>query len=210
LTDAVTTRRRDVTRQRLLDAAAEVFAEVGLDAASVEAICERAGFTRGAFYSNFESKEELFLELAGIVQRERVAAVRARVSELDETGAFEEEPVDPLSIIQRALDTSTEDRLGILLMSEIRIHALRNAKLAAAYLAQEEEMVQSVAQIIADIGRGSSLEFRLPPEEAARLMMSVWEGASVRAAMAGLDYEQMCRRSNEEIARIAELIIEPR
>jgi len=51
------------TRQALLDAAAEVFVERGFHRASVEAIAERAGFTRGAFYSNFESKEELFAEL---------------------------------------------------------------------------------------------------------------------------------------------------
>ena len=43
----LTSRRREATRQKLLDAAALVFAEEGLDAASVEAICERAGFTRG-------------------------------------------------------------------------------------------------------------------------------------------------------------------
>jgi AcrR family transcriptional regulator len=51
------------TRQALLDAAGEVFAERGLHRTSVEAIAERAGFTRGAFYSNFSSKEELFAEL---------------------------------------------------------------------------------------------------------------------------------------------------
>ncbi|MEU1971165.1 helix-turn-helix domain-containing protein [Microbacterium sp. NPDC019599] len=210
MTDVVTTRRRDVTRQRLRDAAAEVFAEVGLDGASVEAICERAGFTRGAFYSNFETKEELFLELAGIVARERVAAVQARIAELEQQGVFTEAHVDALSIIQSALDVADEDRLGILLMSEIRIHALRNPKLAAAYLAQDEEMVRGVAQIIDDVARGGALAFRVSSEEAARLMMTVWEGASVRAAMAGLDYQDMCRRSNEELARVAQLILEPR
>ena len=51
------------TRQALLDAAAAVFVERGLHRTSVEAIAERAGFTRGAFYSNFESKEALFAEL---------------------------------------------------------------------------------------------------------------------------------------------------
>ncbi|HEV2814851.1 MAG TPA: TetR/AcrR family transcriptional regulator [Solirubrobacteraceae bacterium] len=51
------------TRQALLDAAGEVFVERGLHRTSVEAIAERAGFTRGAFYSNFGSKEELFAEL---------------------------------------------------------------------------------------------------------------------------------------------------
>jgi len=210
VTDVVTTRRRDVTRQRLRDAAAEVFAEVGLDAASVEAICERAGFTRGAFYSNFETKEELFLELAVVVARERVAAVQGRIAELEQAGALADERVNALTIIQSALDVAGEDRLGILLMSEIRIHALRNPKLAVAYLAQDDEMVRGVAQIIDDVARGSSLSFRVPPEEAARLMMTVWEGASVRAAMAGLDYQQMCARSNEELARVAELILEPR
>ena len=91
-TVAATTRRREATRQKLLDAAAQVFAEVGLDAASVEAICERAGFTRGAFYSNFETKDELFLELAGNVARERVEAVRSRVLELEQRGGARRRP----------------------------------------------------------------------------------------------------------------------
>ena len=46
---------------RVQRAAPEVFAEVGMDAASVEMICERAGFTRGAFYSNFASMDELLV-----------------------------------------------------------------------------------------------------------------------------------------------------
>ncbi|MDX6506352.1 MAG: hypothetical protein QOG06_996 [Gaiellaceae bacterium] len=55
--------RRAQTRQALLDAAAELVAERGFHAASVELIAQRAGYTRGAFYSNFSSKEELFAEL---------------------------------------------------------------------------------------------------------------------------------------------------
>jgi AcrR family transcriptional regulator len=55
--------RQAQTRQALLDAAAQVFVERGFLASSVEAITEQAGFTRGAFYSNFGSKEELFAEL---------------------------------------------------------------------------------------------------------------------------------------------------
>jgi AcrR family transcriptional regulator len=55
--------RQAETRQALLDAAARVVIERGLAGASVEAICAAAGFTRGAFYSNFDSKEQLFVEL---------------------------------------------------------------------------------------------------------------------------------------------------
>jgi AcrR family transcriptional regulator len=51
------------TRKRLLDAAERVFLRRGLQGSSVEEIAAEAGFTRGAFYSNFESKDELFVEL---------------------------------------------------------------------------------------------------------------------------------------------------
>ena len=51
------------TRSRLMDAAGRVFLRRGLQGSSVEEITAEAGFTRGAFYSNFESKDELFVEL---------------------------------------------------------------------------------------------------------------------------------------------------
>ena len=202
-------RRREATRQKLLDAAALVFAEVGLDAASVEAICERAGFTRGAFYSNFETKDELFLELAGSVARGRVAVVRERVAALEGEGALELMPTNAFEIVQQILDVSADDRLGVLLMSEIRIRALRTPALAVAYLAQDEEMLRNVAQIISDIGAARALRFRVPAHEAARLMLTVWEAASVRAVMAVLGDEEMHLRINEELARVAQIIIEP-
>ena len=70
-------------------------------------------------------------------------------------------------------------------------------------------MVRGVTQIIDDIARAKTLAFRVPAEQAARLMLTTWESASVRAAMAGLEDEAMCRRTSEEIARVAQLILEP-
>jgi AcrR family transcriptional regulator len=55
--------RQAETRARLLDAAERVFLRRGLQGSSVEEIAAEAGFTRGAFYSNFKSKDELFVEL---------------------------------------------------------------------------------------------------------------------------------------------------
>jgi AcrR family transcriptional regulator len=55
--------RQAQTRERLLDAAERVFLRRGLQGSSVEEIAAEAGFTRGAFYSNFKSKDELFVEL---------------------------------------------------------------------------------------------------------------------------------------------------
>src|SRR5512133_3917578 len=51
------------TRERLLDAALKLFIKVGIDAASLEEVAETAGYSRGAFYSNFASKDELICEL---------------------------------------------------------------------------------------------------------------------------------------------------
>jgi AcrR family transcriptional regulator len=66
------------TRAALIRAAGEVFVERGFARSSVEAISERAGFTRGAFYSNFASKEEIFAEL---LQSTVYAAYRAMEEE---------------------------------------------------------------------------------------------------------------------------------
>lgn len=54
---------RALTREKLLVAAGNVFSREGLGGASIDRIVEEAGFTKGAFYSNFESKEDIFLQL---------------------------------------------------------------------------------------------------------------------------------------------------
>ncbi|MEV8251726.1 helix-turn-helix domain-containing protein [Microbacterium sp. NPDC076768] len=201
------TRSRENTRARLLEAAAQVFAEVGLDGASVEAVCERAGFTRGAFYSNFESKDELFLMLAGSVAEVRVSAVRARVDELAADGALVA-GCDPIGLLQQIMELGGDDRLGVMLMSEIRIRALRDAQFGEAYLAQEREMVASIEQIIDDIISAGLLRLRLPAETAARMLMIMWEGMTVRGAMAGEDDAQLRHSGGEELGQLVQLLIE--
>src|SRR5271169_5885233 len=54
---------RDDTCEKLFEAAARVFEEHGIGGASIEAIAAAAGFTRGAFYSNFKSKDELIIAM---------------------------------------------------------------------------------------------------------------------------------------------------
>src|SRR6201993_5492285 len=54
---------RDETRDKLFEAATRVFEEQGIGSASIEAIAAAAGFTRGAFYSNFKSKDELIIAM---------------------------------------------------------------------------------------------------------------------------------------------------
>jgi AcrR family transcriptional regulator len=196
----VTTRSRENTRARLMESAFEVFAEVGLDAASVEAICERAGFTRGAFYSNFASKDELFLQLAARAASDRVESVQARISGLGAAGSggFDEGEIS--TILEQVLDVGADDRLGVLLMSEIRIRALRDPDVARAFLEQDAAMQRSVAKIITDIGALKGIEFRVDAAQAAQLMLTVWEASAVRALISGVADEAL---EGEEALRAA-------
>src|ERR1700735_5925499 len=63
------------TRARLLESAAQLFARGGYEGASVDLIAESAGYSKGAFYSNFESKEAIFLELLDIHKRREIEAL---------------------------------------------------------------------------------------------------------------------------------------
>lgn len=198
------TRSRENTRARLLEAAQQVFAEVGLDGATVEAVCERAGFTRGAFYSNFESKDELFLMLAAAVGETRLQAVRERVAAL--VGENTLDDCDPTDLVQQIMDSGADDRVSVMMMSEIRIRALRDPEFGAAYLAQEDEMVRSIAAIIQDIVDAGQLTLRIDAEEAARLLMIVWEGMSVRGVIGGQGSGSLRRTGNEALGRMVELM----
>ena len=74
---------REDTRDRLFTAAARVFERVGIGAASVEDICDEAGLTRGALYSNFANKDELVMAMiddhldSGIAEMERLHSLAA-------------------------------------------------------------------------------------------------------------------------------------
>lgn len=199
-------RRRENTRQRLLDAAAQVFAEVGLDAASVEAVCEVAGYTRGAFYSNFDSKEELFLELCGRAATQQLDAVRARIAELENDG-FSGEPGETLSLVQTVLEAAGADRLTVLLLGEIRIRALRDRSVALAYRSQEDQMRAEVAQIIDDLARTKTIALRLPALQAAGLFMTAWETAAQDAVIDG-EEGRIRERIGEALSVVAGLVID--
>lgn|SRR5690606_4462194 len=199
------TRSRENTRARLLEAAAQVFAEVGLEGATVEAVCERAGFTRGAFYSNFESKDELFLALSASVAESRLNAVRERVAALAAQGAFAD--VDPVTLVREVMDAVGDDRLGVMLHSEIRIRALRDPAAGAAFLAKEEEMVDSIAEIIRGIVASGAITLRMEPKPVARLLMVVWEGMAVRGAMAGADEDRLRDAGGEALGRLVQALM---
>ncbi len=205
--DAVATpsRRRENTRTRLMDAAAEVFAEVGIDAASVEAVCERAGFTRGAFYSNFGSKEELFLALCKRSAETTIAAVRERVTSAEGRGFAS--PDDALELVQEVLAVSGSDRLDVLLGAEMRVQALRNPDFASAYLVLNDGLSDSVVRLVGDIAAARGLQLRVSPEAATELLLSAWVSATENALMTRQDAESSRALLAERLSQIVRLVL---
>jgi AcrR family transcriptional regulator len=82
------TAKRRRTQDALIEAAHEVFSEHGLSGATIERLTKAAGFTRGAFYSNFDSKEALML---AVMDRERATATERMARHIEITGDDEDD-----------------------------------------------------------------------------------------------------------------------
>lgn len=193
-------RSRENTRARLLDAAHEVFAEVGLDAASVETICERAGFTRGAFYSNFESKDELFLALITQLSEDKLDEVSVRVKRLSGTD-------DPLDLVRQIATMSLAERMEPQLLSEVRTQALRDPRLAEAFLAWRAQMLGRIETIVREVSERHGLPLRMPIADAAQLLLDVSEQCSVQAALERLSERQANRAMQSRLEQLVPLLV---
>jgi AcrR family transcriptional regulator len=189
--DLPVTARRALTRERLITAAVAVFAERGINGASVEEISEAAGFTRGAFYSNFADKSALVLAL---LERSRTAqfaaAERAVVEMKNATHASAEELISlALTSFERA---GRPVREGILLDQELQLHAAREPALHAAYLTFVTESERRLAALIGDALTYLGLELTVPFEHALRLLaaahdheqrLAVFRGSTADASL---------------------------
>lgn len=142
---ARTTVRRAATRRRLLEAALEVFAETGFGRATVEQVCEHAGFTRGAFYSNFASLDELFLAMWEERSTQMIADLRAALAEVDPAA---EKPEDAL---RAALAAVPVDGAWFRVTAEFTAHALRNPPVRRVVVARERAIQEALLPIVVDV-----------------------------------------------------------
>lgn len=144
-------RRRAHTRQRLVDAAREVFAREGFGRSTVEQVCDAAGFTRGAFYSNFNSLDELFLEMWA----QESAALLSRLHDVAESDAPKVK--DIRSAVEQVLAALPVDADWFQITAEFTAHAVRTPGLAQV-MAQREAAIQEalfpvIDLLLAQIGR---------------------------------------------------------
>jgi AcrR family transcriptional regulator len=145
------------TRERLLDAALKLFTKVGIDAASLEEVAETAGYSRGAFYSNFASKDELICEL---VRRE----MQRGHEQINAIFAQDLPPVERLSVIRAIYLEMGSDVDDCMFWMGIRLYAIRNPKvrpkIAELLRAHYSAVARHIHQMFEELGK----EPPTPPE----------------------------------------------
>jgi AcrR family transcriptional regulator len=138
--------RTDATKRKLLLAAEEIFARDGFEAARLEDIAAQAGYTRGAFYANFEGKEDIFFALL-----ERW--IGQRISEVDALLARQESPARLLQALREHYAQITQDRRLSLLSLEFKLFALRHPEAHARLLARQRRLRASGGDLLRRIAR---------------------------------------------------------
>jgi AcrR family transcriptional regulator len=164
------------TREHLLDAAARVFGRRGYHAASLAEIGREAGHSTGAVYSNFSSKEELFLALADREVADRIAeaeAVRDAVSSPEGLGP---------EVVEQFRSFIARDPDWPLLFYEFWSYGIRNPSLRKEFDRRRRAVRNAFAEALATVAAQLDLELRFPAEELA---------AALSATLNGLAFERV-------------------
>jgi len=164
--------RQERTRTCLLDAAGRVFARRGLAQASVDEVAADAGFTKGAVYANFGSKEELFLAMLD-------AKFADRLAEMDHALSTDEPPEAQARVAGRDfIDSLNLDPEWARLFIEAGLYASRDEafrdKLVAHYTAMRERMTD-ILRVRAQAG---GFDPGVPFEQVATMVFAMANGVA--------------------------------
>ncbi len=170
------TKRRAETRARLLGAAYRVFADKGFGRTRIEDVCSAAGYTRGAFYSQFDSLDELFFSLYD----ERALLITDQVGD-----ALAD--VDGPDTIEAALDrvaaTLLLDRDWLLIKTDFLMHAARNPVVAQRLLHHRGQLRAAIEQRLAATAAAVPVDSPSPlgtAADAARAVVAAYDGVTVQ------------------------------
>ncbi|TDC78014.1 TetR/AcrR family transcriptional regulator [Streptomyces hainanensis] len=163
---------RDEVRRRLLAAAARVFAERGYADSRLADIARAAGFTKGAVYSNFGSKQELFGAILGEGSADELAAVRAGVGENDGPAEAVEHAAG--LVAGRIVAADERGQLGL----EFAAQAARDEGIRAILVPLRRAQREAAAGSFAEVAERTGARPRVSPEVAALILHCLSNGLS--------------------------------
>jgi len=164
-------RRKAMTREHLLAAAAEVFAEHGYHGATIDQVAERAGFTKGAVYSNFASKEDLFLALTEERERRLIKAFASAAP----PDAAPAELIAGLRTVYAGADPEERDR-NWRLWQEFILFSLRDETARRKLLEEQRGGFAMVVDLARKQCEAAGVEPPLPVELLARIWIALFNG----------------------------------
>lgn len=162
---------RQQTRDKLLEAARRCFTRAGYAGTSVDMIAEDAGFSKGALYSNFDSKEAIFLDL---LERHMSGEVAASAGFLPPDGTAD----DAIERIAARYASDPVDLNWCLLSIEFSLHAMRSPAFAARRAELFDRHYRDVAAIIVAVAGRASVEVA-NPETAAAVFVALRQGLAL-------------------------------
>jgi AcrR family transcriptional regulator len=161
---------RDDTCEKLFEAAAHVFEEQGIGGASIEAIAAAAGFTRGAFYSNFDSKDELIIAMLEDHVEQSIRRNLDLLARHDNLADF----IDAL----KTMDRSRQDPLGRspLLHMEMILFVARAEKRRPELAKRLRARRKLIADIVGTTLKNSGKNPSLNPTWTAAIVLALEDG----------------------------------
>lgn len=166
---------RERTREHLLEAARAAVARNGYDGTSIADIAEAAGFSKGAFFSNYESKEALLLELLRRHKEQDIATLGRILGEV-------EQGKDATSALDRYLEGLGGDADWARLDIELQLHAARNPTFAADYDALQSQTRSILSHLIAALFKCEGKRPPASPDGMASLFMALVHGLVLQQA----------------------------
>ncbi|MGO2047948.1 MAG: TetR/AcrR family transcriptional regulator [Brachybacterium tyrofermentans] len=198
LPESASTRRKENTRTKLVRASLDVFVEKGIDGATVDDLVRAAGFTRGAFYSNFSTKEEVFSALFASVTEEMLeiantsvaSALAAAHAERSTPGSLSE--IDDATIMVAVFEGIRPfGRQWYLLYSDAIARSLRDETMRAELAVQRERLRDQIGKLLSTRMEENGDRPLLPPEDLAQLLVGVFVDLMVREQMDGRDITEL-------------------
>jgi AcrR family transcriptional regulator len=169
-TETLTRReKQQQTRKALLRAAAKLFCRRGLDGASVDEVAQAAGYTKGAFYANFKSKEELFLVMLD-------ARFAEELERLDKALAGTQEPQEEARAAAVDFVHSAEDQDWPKLYFQFVAHAARNEEFRQELATRHKAMRARLAEIFERWKAANGKQPWVPMEQVAAMMSFMADG----------------------------------
>ena len=162
--------RQALTRAALLRSASRLICEHGLEGASIDSIAADAGFTKGAFYASFASKEDMFLAVLDEKFSEELARLEATLTS----------PGDAVDVARRAADDliSYVDRgpEWQRVYQEFIVHAARNEPFRRELVAHLRAVRARIAELFCDWTDALGIEPVLPHEDVATMIFVMADG----------------------------------